>query len=110
MSMIRNILSNARHFALTAVVGASIAFAGCGGGGGGDEPARQPRRPGRPSPEPPVVETEFTIPSTPELDGVVFGDNLTVTSRNDLEPSVGDFEFIPTVTNGAARAIGYYSF
>ena len=101
----------ARRLALIAFLCASLAFAACGGGGGGDDdnngngnddPINED-----PINEDPVVTT-IQIVSTPELDGVVFGDNNGDTSRSDLQCAVGDGPFVTGA--GSSVFVSYYSF
>ncbi len=100
-------LRHLRSLALLAFLCASLAFAACGGGGGdGDGDVEGDNN--DPGNEPPI--TQVIVTSTPELDGVVAGDNATVQSRSDLQPAVGDFQFISGVTQGAPRAVSYFSF
>jgi len=84
-------------FALAALA-LGLVLSACGGGGGGDGNEDQP------------VQTEFTVISTPTLDGVVFGDNAAVQSRADLQPGVGDGQFIVDESAGAVRFVSYFSF
>lgn len=109
MNTLNTILSNTRRLALGALLGSSFVLVGCGGGGMNND---------RDDDEiveeeivvTPEAQTQFTLLSTPDLDGIVFGDNLTVQGRPDLQPGVGDFQFTAGVTSGSPRATAHYSF
>jgi len=52
---------------------------------------------------------EFEIPSSANLDGVAFADNVSSDGRSDLQPAVGDSAFVAGGV-GAARYVAYFSF
>lgn len=53
--------------------------------------------------------TDFDIPSTANLDGVAYADNVSNEGRTDLQPAVGDSAFVAGGV-GATRFVAYYSF
>lgn len=108
MTTLNNILSNTRRLALGALLGSSLALVGCGGGGMHKEQEEEIVEEG--VVVTPLPETQFTVASTADLDGIVFGDNLSVQGRPDLQPGVGDFSYNGNVNSGAPRATSYYSF
>lgn len=113
MTYFKNLLQNTRRMAFAALLGSSLALVGCGGGGAeghddGEEEDPVIEDPIVVTPLPPEVVTA-QLPSTPELDGVVFGNNLSQTSRPNLAPHAGDFAFT-NQTGGASRLQGYFSY
>ena len=105
MFQLNTIFTYARSLTLTAALGASLLLTACGGGGGGGEDDLVDE-----NGQPLAPVTEFTIVSTPELDGVIMGDNAQVEGRPDLKGGVGDFQFLQAVSAGAVRAHTVYSF
>lgn len=113
MTSFKHLFQHTRHFAFAALLGSSLALVGCGGGGadGGHDDGNE---------EDPIIEdpivvtpvpqiTNVDLASTPELDGVVFGNNLDQTARPDLAPHIGDFAFT-NQTGGAQRLQAYFSY
>lgn len=113
MTTLNTIIKNARRLAFTALLGSSFALVGCGGGGadgGMDDDFANDEDIVEDAGNNDVTLQQVTLLSTPELDGVVVGDNQQVNGRSDIQPVVGDGQFTPTVNQGAVRFQAYYSF
>lgn len=108
MTSIQSLIQNTRRLALAALLGSSLALAGCGGGGaeGGDDGNEED--PIIEDPIVPPVQTEYTIASTPELDGSARQNGVSNEGRSDVEPWVGDGPFV--IGSGSNVFASFYSF
>ena len=109
MASIKNLIQNSRRLAFAALLGSSLALAGCGGGGGDGEHEDGGEDPIIEDPiVTPPVQTEYTVASTPELDGTARINGVSNEGRSDVEPWVGDGPFV--VGSGSNVFASFYSF